>query len=54
MMFKHRGECNALIALCDGEIAGHVFLYYKCRWVYAKGDIFLREMEHIMRKIYVS
>lgn len=29
---QKKGECSALIALCDGEIAGHVFLYYKCRW----------------------
>lgn len=25
-------ECSALLALYKGEIAGYVFLYYKCRW----------------------
>lgn len=25
-------ECSALLALCNGEIAGYVFVYYKCRW----------------------
>lgn len=29
---QDKQECTALIALCDGEVAGHVFLYYKCRW----------------------
>lgn len=25
-------ECSALLALYNGEIAGYVFVYYKCRW----------------------
>lgn len=25
-------QCSALLALYNGEIAGYVFLYYKCRW----------------------
>lgn len=27
-------ECSALLALYNGEIAGYVFVYYKCRWGY--------------------
>ena len=27
-----KGDCSALLALADGRIAGHVFLYYRCRW----------------------
>lgn len=26
------GDCTALLALYENEIAGFVFLYYKCRW----------------------
>lgn len=26
---QEKNECTALIALYDGEVAGHVFLYYK-------------------------
>ena len=29
---QKKQECSALLALCNGEIAGYVFLYYKCRW----------------------
>lgn len=29
---QEKQECSALVALCDGEIAGYVFLYYKGRW----------------------
>lgn len=29
---QDNGECSALIALCDGEVAGYVYLYYNCRW----------------------
>ena len=29
---RDRGECAALIALWNGEAAGHVFCYYRCRW----------------------
>ena len=25
-------KCSALLALYDGQIAGYVFLYYKCKW----------------------
>ncbi len=29
---QEKQECSALLALYNGEIAGYVFLYYKCRW----------------------
>ena len=29
---QKKQECSALLALYNGEIAGYVFLYYKCRW----------------------
>ncbi len=29
---QKKKECSALLALYNGEIAGYVFLYYKCRW----------------------
>lgn len=29
---QEKQECSALLALYDGEIAGYVFLYYKCKW----------------------
>ncbi len=29
---QEKHECSALLALYNGEIAGYVFLYYKCRW----------------------
>lgn len=29
---QEKGECSALLALYDEEIAGYVFLYYQCRW----------------------
>ncbi len=29
---QEKQECSALLALYNGKIAGHVFLYYKCRW----------------------
>lgn len=29
---QNKQECSALLALYNGEIAGYVFLYYKCRW----------------------
>lgn len=25
-------ECSAFVSLCDGQVAGYVFLYYKCKW----------------------
>ena len=27
-----RGECTALLAVYEGEIAGYVFIYFNCRW----------------------
>lgn len=27
-----KGDCTALLALYENEIAGFVFLYYKCKW----------------------
>ena len=29
---QEKQECSALLALYDGEPAGYVFVYYKCRW----------------------
>lgn len=29
---QENNECSALLALYDGDVAGYVFLYYKCRW----------------------
>lgn len=29
---QDKQECSALLALYNGEIAGYVFLYYKCKW----------------------
>ena len=29
---QEKHECSALLALCDGEPAGYVFIYYRCRW----------------------
>lgn len=29
---QKKQECSALLALRNNEIAGYVFLYYKCRW----------------------
>lgn len=29
---QDKQECSALLALYRGQIAGHVFLYYKCKW----------------------
>lgn len=29
---QRKQQCSALLALYNGEIAGYVFLYYKCRW----------------------
>lgn len=29
---QDKQECSALIALYEGEIAGYVFLYYRCKW----------------------
>lgn len=29
---QEKQECTVLIALYNGEVAGYVFLYYKCRW----------------------
>ncbi len=29
---QKKQECSALLALYNGEIAGYVFLYYRCRW----------------------
>lgn len=29
---QEKQECSALLALYNGEIAGYVFLYYKCKW----------------------
>lgn len=29
---QSKNDCSILIALVDGKIAGHVFLYYHCRW----------------------
>ena len=32
LLNQDKQECSALIALYDGNVAGYVFLYYKCRW----------------------
>lgn len=29
---QDKRECSALVALFGGNMAGHIFLYYKCRW----------------------
>ena len=29
---QEKQECSALLALYNDEIAGYVFLYYKCKW----------------------
>ena len=29
---QEKQECSALLALYHGNVAGYVFLYYKCRW----------------------
>lgn len=29
---QEKHECSALIALYNGEAAGYVFLYYRCKW----------------------
>lgn len=29
---QEKQECSAFLALYNGEVAGYVFLYYKCRW----------------------
>lgn len=29
---QEKQECRALLALYNGNVAGYVFLYYKCRW----------------------
>lgn len=29
---QEKHECSALMALYNGNVAGYVFLYYKCRW----------------------
>lgn len=29
---QEKQECSALLALYNGEVAGYVFLYYKCKW----------------------
>ena len=29
---QEKQACTALLALYDGEVAGYVFLYYKCKW----------------------
>ena len=30
--FQDDKECAALLALCDGRVAGYVFLFYRCKW----------------------
>ena len=30
--FQDNQECSALLALCDDQVAGYVFMYYQCRW----------------------
>lgn len=32
LLNQDKHECIALIALYNGNVAGYVFLYYKCRW----------------------
>ena len=32
LVFQDNRECAALLALCDGRVAGYVFLFYECRW----------------------
>ena len=32
LLNQDKHECSALIALYGGNVAGYVFLYYKCRW----------------------
>lgn len=29
---QEKQECRALLALYNGNVAGYVFLYYKCKW----------------------
>lgn len=29
---QENNECSAFIAICNGQVAGYVFLYYQCRW----------------------
>ena len=29
---QEKRECSAILALCGGEPAGYVLVYYKCRW----------------------
>lgn len=29
---QNNGECTALLAIYEGEIAGYVFVYFNCRW----------------------
>lgn len=32
MRQQKKGECIGLLAVCGGNIAGYVFLYYRCKW----------------------
>lgn len=32
LLNQEKQECSALIAMYQGNVAGYVFLYYKCRW----------------------
>ena len=32
LAFQDNGECSALLALYENQVAGHVFLFYQCRW----------------------
>ena len=32
MVNQENRKCSAFIALYDDQIAGHVFLYYECKW----------------------
>ncbi len=29
---QEKGECSALLATYDNQVAGYVFVYYKCKW----------------------
>ena len=43
-------KCSALIALYDDQIAGHVFLYYECKW----GGLKNQGLPSVVEKLPVS
>jgi len=32
LVHQEKGECSALLATYNNQVAGYVFVYYKCKW----------------------